>query len=297
MIRKEAKEGLGILALNKNNNKSILMKYIINGCILSVFIFLTFSCKTVKQINKAISTKDTTGVTIFDKTKADSLLMIKKTIENLNRNYIDFKTFNAKIKVDYEDSKGKQPDVTAIVRIVKDSAIWISLTASFLNIEIYRVLITKDSVILMNKQNKEVQYRSLDYLQEVTEIPFDYKTLQDLLVGNPVFVDSNIVYYKKNDNQILFTMVGNYFKHLLTLSSDNYYLTHSKLDDVDMARSRTADLTYADYENKTGFNFSTYREITVSEKNKLDIRLNFKQYEFNKELSVSFNIPKNYTKK
>ena len=101
----------------------------------------------------------------------------------------------------------------------------------------------------------------------------------------------------KNDNQILFAMVGKYFKNLLTLSSDNYYLTHSKMDDVDMARSRTADLTYADYENKSGFNFSTYREITVSEKNKLDIRLNFKQYEFNKELSVSFNIPKNYIKK
>ena len=117
------------------------------------------------------------------------------------------------------------------------------------------------------------------------------------MVGNPVFVDSNIVYYKKTDDQILFSMVGNYFKNLLTLSSDNYNLTHSKLDDVDIFRSRTADLTYADYENKAGFNFSTYREITVSEKKKLDIRLHFKQYEFNKDLSVSFNIPKNYTKK
>ncbi len=274
-----------------------MKKYIHVAVILGMFMIVVTSCKTVKQINKAIAPKDTTVAIIFDKTKADSLMMIQKTIENLNRNYIDFKTFNAKIKVDYEDNKGKQPDVTAIVRIVKDSAIWISLTATFLNIEVYRVLIKKDSVILINKQDKEVQYRSLDYLQEVTEIPFDYKTLQDLLVGNPVFTDSNIVYYKKNDNQILFSMVGKYFKNLLTLSSDNFYLTHSKLDDVDMNRSRTADLTYGSYENKTGFNFSTYREITVSEKNKLDIRLNFKQYEFNKELSVSFNIPKNYTVK
>ncbi len=273
------------------------MKHIINGCILTVLIFSIFSCKTVKKINKAIAPKDTTAVIMFDKTKADSLFMIQKTIENLNRNYIDFKTFNAKIKVHYQDSKGKNQDVTAIVRIIKDSAIWISLTASFLSIEAYRALITKDSVILLNKLDKEVQYRSLDYLQEVTEIPFDYKTLQDLLVGNPVFIDSNIVYYKKTDNQILFSMVGSYFKNLLTLSSDNYFLTHSKLDDVDLARNRTADITYAGYENKTGFNFSTYREITVSEKKKLDIQLDFKQYEFNKDLSVSFNIPKNYTKK
>ena len=273
------------------------MKFTSTVFVLSIFIFFAFSCKTVKQINKAIAPKDSTAVIIIDQSKVDSILMIKKTIENLNRNYIKFKSFNAKIKVDYQDNKGKQPDVTAIVRIIKDSAIWISLTASILNIEIYRVLITRDSVVLLNKQDREVQYRSIDYLQEVTQIPFDYKTLQDLLVGNPVFVDNNIVYYKKTENQILFSMVGKFFKHLLTLSSENYYLTHSKLDDVDISRSRTADLTYASYENKYGFNFSTYREITVSEKNRLDIKLNFKQYEFNKELSVSFNIPKNYTTK
>lgn len=277
-------------------NKQQKMKKLITAGILAICIISIFSCKTVKQINKAIAPKDTTTVTIVDQSKLDSIEMVKKTIESLNRNYIDFKTFSAKIKVQYQDSKGKNQDLTAVVRIVKDSAIWVSLTATFVNFEAYRVLITRDSVIVLNKLNKEVQYRSFDYLQEVTEIPFDYKTLQDLLVGNPVFIDTNIVYYKKTENQILFSMVGSYFKNLLTLSADSYSLTHSKLDDVDIARSRTADLTYADYENKTGVNFSTYREITVSEKNRLDIRLNYKQYEFNKDLSLPFNIPKNYTK-
>lgn len=263
-----------------------------------VLAISVFSCRTVKQINKVIAPKDTTGVNKADQTKADSLLMISNTITGLNKNYIDFRTFNAKIKVDYQDNKGKQPDVTAIVRIVKDSAIWVSLTASILNIEIYRVLVKKDSVILLNKQEKVVQYHSLDYLQEVTQIPFDYKTLQDLLVGNPIFLDSsNIVSYKKTENQVLLMSVGLFFKHLLTLSPDDNVLQHSKLDDVDMARNRTADITYSEYENKNGYNFSTNREITVSEKNKLDISLKFKQYEFNKELSVSFNIPKNYIRK
>ena len=286
---------LAIRVLNKNNQQK--MRYINTVSFLMVLIFAMFSCKTVKQINKAIAPKDSTAVIIFDQTKKDSLLMIKKTIDNLNQHYINFKTFNAKIKVEYQDSKERKPDVIAIVRIIKDSAIWISLSLPILNLEVYRALITKDSVILLNKQKKEVQYRSLDYLQEVTEIPFDYYTMQDLLIGNPVFIDSNIVYYKKTEDRILFSMVGRFFKNLVTLSADNNLLMHSKLDDVDITRNRTADLTYGDYENKPGFNFSTYREITVSEKNKLDIQLNFKQYEFNKELSVSFNIPKNYTRK
>jgi len=260
------------------------------------------SCRTTKHINKAIAPKtsrDTSVAMIQNQSAADSVRMINKAIAGLRSHFIDFKTFNAKIKVEYEDSKGKQPDITAIVRIVKDSAIWVSINVpiAFVNYEAFRMFITKDSVILMNKKDKEVQYRSLDYLQDITEIPFDYKTLQNLLIGNPIFLDSNIVSYKHIEDRVLISTAGTFFKHLLTLSTENYLLLHSKLDDVDLARNRTADITYSDFENKTGLDFSTYREIIVSEKNRLDIRLNFKQYEFNKDLSVSFNVPKNYKRK
>jgi len=261
---------------------------------------LFFSCHTARKIQTAISKKDTASAVIMtDHVSTDSILRVRNTMNNLQSRHIDFKTFSAKIKVEYEDSKGKQPNVTAYVHIIKDSVIWISMYATVFNIEAFRVLITKDSVFLLDKINKEIQLRSMDYLQDVTGIPFDFKTLQDLLVGNPVFLDSNnIVYYKQTDNKILLATVGKYFKDLLTISNDSSaVLLHSKLDDVDINRNRTADLTYDDYDNSTGINFSTYREITVSEKNKLDIRLNYKQYDFNKELSVAFSIPKNYERK
>jgi hypothetical protein len=81
------------------------------------------------------------------------------------------------------------------------------------------------------------------------------------------------------------------------LAAGNNLVIHTKLDDVDIYRNRTASVSYDDYENIEGKNFSTRRQITNSEKNKLDIRLNFKQVEFNKELSVGFVVPKNYKKK
>lgn len=263
-----------------------------------LLVTILLGCHTTKKIiNRAIAPKDSTNTGMSGHSAADSLLMLNRSMTSFRSHYINFKTFSAKIKVEYEDAKGKKPELTANVRIIKDSAIWISLTATFLNFEVYRVLITRNSVILLNKQDKEVQYRSLDYLQDVTEIPFDYSTLQDLLVGNPIFLDSTIISYKKLDDKILISTVGKYFKNLLTLSSDNFDLLHSKLDDVDRARNRTADITYSDFDENNGIDFSTYREITVSEKNKLDIRLNFKQYEFNKELSVTFNVPKNYKRR
>jgi len=277
------------------------MKNFIFLSIIGITVFCSVNCRTAKNINKAISTRDTTTTTIIKNTTgADSLAQvaaINTAKAALQKNHIDFKTFSAKIKVEYQDTKGKQPDVTAVVRIVKDSAIWVSLSATLFNIEVYRVLITRDSVIVMDTRNKEVQYRSLDYLQDVTDIPFDYTTLQDLLVGNPIFLDSNIVAYKKTDNKILLSSAGKSFKNLLTLDANDFSVVHSKLDDIDVARNRTADITYSDFDNKAGYLFSGYREITVAEKNRLDISMNFKQYEFNKELSVSFKVPKNYKRK
>ncbi len=270
------------------------MKNLTAICFAAIAMFAIQSCRTTKQINKVIATKDTTVSIIPNESVADSLRMISETMMRLRSHNIDYKTFSAKIKVEYEDSKGKQPDIIAVVRLMKDSAIWVSLSASIFNVEVYRMLITKDSVILMNMREKEVQYRSLDYLQEVTEIPFDYKTIQDLLVGNPIFLDTTVVSYKKTDSRVLVSTIGGFFKHLLTLSLDNNLLLHSKLDDVDVTRNRTADITYDNFENKSGVDFSTYREITVSEKNRLDIRLNYKQYEFNKELSVHLKVPKNF---
>ncbi|CAN5864237.1 hypothetical protein BH11BAC4_BH11BAC4_19120 [soil metagenome] len=268
------------------------MKYILSSSIFFLSVAM-FSCKTTRQINKVIAPKDST--TVFDnKSAADSIKLINQTLKEFNAHYIDFKTFSAKIKVDVEDSKGKQPDITAVVRIIKDSAIWMSLSATLFNVEVYRVLITKDSVILLNKQNREVQYRSLDYLQDMAHLPVDFKTLQDLLVGNPVFYSDSIMSYRQTGDLILLSSVGKVFKNLLTISSDNKLLMHIKLDDININMNRTADITYDSYVNSNGINFSTYRQIIASEKNKLDLRLNFKQYEFNKELSVSFNIPKNY---
>ena len=259
-----------------------------------LFITIASSCRTAKKIQTAVAKKDTVSVTITNFSREDSLKVITNAMAEVRQSKMDFKTFSAKVKVDYQNNKGNQPNITAYIRILKDSLIWVSGYATIFNIEAFRILINKDSVFLIDKINKQVQYRSIDYLQEVTAIPFDYKTLQDLLVGNPVFFSDSVISYKETESKILLATLGRYFKNLLTIEKSTHYLTHSKLDDVNINRNRTADITYSNFETNNGITFSTYREITVSEKNKLDIQLNYKQWEFNKDLSIIFNIPKNY---
>ena len=260
--------------------------------ILSVFILVFISCKPTKKIQTAIIRKDTTGTASLDHAKEDSTLFIKKTYHAALANHIDYRTFSAKLNVDYIDADDKKYNVNANLRMYKDSAIWISVNAIF-GIEGLRALITRDSVKILDKQNKLYTGRSIEFLQEVSALPVDLSTLQDLLIGNAVFLDSNIVSYSKFDNLVSLLSIGKVFKNLITLSDDNL-VQRIKLDDLDELRNRTGDLTYADYENKKGMNFSKIRKISFAEKKKLDIRLEFKQYNFNEDLTFPFAIPKNY---
>ncbi|MDB5249476.1 MAG: hypothetical protein JWQ40_3870 [Segetibacter sp.] len=260
-------------------------------------IIVMFSCRPAKKVQKiqeAISKVDTTAVIVVRENKTvDSTRLIKDVYNKVIKNKIDFTTFNAKVRVGYSGKEGGD-EATAYIRLKKDSAIWLSLRGA-LGIEGFRVLITKDSVKVMNLLKKDVQYRTISYLQEVTALPFDFATLQDLVVGNPVFIDSNVISYKVNtNNELLVLMAGKFFKHLVTIDNTNYKVLHSKLDDIDEARNRTCDITFSGYENSAGIPFSTERNISVAEQSKLDISLNFKQYSFNQPLTFPFSIPKNY---
>ena len=242
-----------------------------------------------------MSKKDTSQimVTVNADSRRDSIQFIKQVYHTIQTNKIDFNSFSAKVKVNFEGQDGKKSDFNAFIRLQKDSALWISINAA-LGIEAFRIMVTPDSVKVLNKLDKVVQLRSVNYLQEVAKIPLSFTELQDLIVGNAPYLDSNIVSYKNEESSISLVSIGDLFKHFLTVSKNEYRLQHSKLDDVDDIRARTCDITYGDYETKNGVVFSTFRKITVSEKSKLDIELQFKQFDFNEQLNFPFSIPRNY---
>lgn len=259
---------------------------------LTVLLILCYSCGTVKKVEKietAISKKDTTELVIVD--KLDSARTATELLNKVKSNAISFQTFSAKIKLDYQDKDGGD-QATAFVRMKKDSIIWISLTGA-LGIEGFRVLVTEDSVVVWNKLKKTVQYRTIEYLSALTDIPFNFQTLQSFIVGNPIFLDTNVVSYRTKEKETQLLTTNLFFKHLLTLDNENYLLMHSKLDDIDPTRNRTMGIALGDYEWTTNGWFAKQRNISLAENNRLDINLNFKQFVFDAPLSFPFNLPKN----
>jgi hypothetical protein len=251
------------------------MKYSI---VLIAVILMLASCRSTRTIGRAVGKKDTTEkmVPVPVANGVDTQQLIRTTLQQVEGNRINYQTFNARVAVDYKGTDGKSHGVNANVRLYKDSLIWVSANA-ILGIEAMRVMVTKDSVKLLNKLDKVYSARSISYLQEITSLPLDLFTLQDMIVGNPVFLDSNIIRYTAGGGIINLLSLGQYFKNLVTLNESDKSLVISKLDDADPMRSRTAYLSYSDYDNKKGALFPTKRQIVVSEKGRLEIKLDFKR--------------------
>ncbi len=272
------------------------MRYLFITTITIIFFAACKPVKKVQTIQTAIDKKDTAQKVMLAKMPViDSTAIVKDIVGKLVKRKIDFATFNAKIKVDYEGKESNQ-HFTTYMSMKKDSVILLKMVG-LLGVVGYYVEITKDSVIVINRLDKWVQYTTIDYLKETAEIPFNFYNLQDIIIGNPIFINDNIVSYKNSNSQLLVLMVGNLFKHLITLDNTGSQILHSKLDDVDLQRNRTCDITFSNYQTVNDFQFSTYRKISVAEKSQLDIYLDFKDYKFNEPLKYTFDIPKNYKRR
>jgi hypothetical protein len=262
---------------------------------LSIVILLA-SCATsrkVQVIQDALSKKDTAQYQIIaEKTKVDSGEIVKQIIEKISTTKFVFTTMNAKVKVDYETVTNSDAFI-ANISIDKGNAMYITVRGAMGVIGL-KAIITKDSIQLFYPLKKKVENRPLSYIQDIVKIPFTYHTIEDLIVGNPIFMeDANIVTYKMNANNLQVGMVGKLFKNLITLSEDNNKVMHLKLDDIDINQHRTCDITYSNHNSTFQNQFPENRDIAIASQSRLEIRMEMKDYSFNDPLKYTFVIPKN----
>jgi hypothetical protein len=267
---------------------------------IAAFILVLTSmlaCHSTRQMQKTEPDINTPGTTTpvapAEKVQPISSSVSENVFKNVFKNYIDYGTFNAKVRVKYESKEGAD-EATAVIRLKKDSAVWLSLRGA-LGIEGARVLITKDSVKVLNFLKKNVQNHSIDYLQKMMDFPLDLKTVQDIIIGNPVFVDTTATVEETSaNNQIVIQMIGKVFKNMLTLDNTDLTIVHAKIEDATVSGKRTCEIRFDNYEKSSDVFFSTVRKIWVADQSGLVIDLAFKQFAFNQPETFPFNIPKNY---
>ncbi len=262
-----------------------------------VSLALVASCTTFKKvqvIKEALSKKDTSSVQLIsEKSKVDSSSIVKNIVDKLAQTKIDFNTMNARLKVDYESANNADNYIVNL-SLVKDSAIYITIRGAMGVIGL-KALVNKDSVVLIYplRKNKNIERKSLSYLQEVLKIPFSFTTLQDLLIGNPIYMDkAKLVSYKVNNNKLEVGLIGDLFKYLIVLNEDHTKILQLKLDDIDITQHRTCAISYSNHVTVNQYQFPLNRELIISAQSRLELHMEVKEFNFNEPLKYTFGVPR-----
>lgn len=118
---------------------------------------------------------------LFSSCKKD-IIGFKSKKKEVDVEEIDFDYFQSKTKVRYAEGD-KQVNGNANIRIRKDSLIWISVSPS-IGIEATRMMITKDTAIVINRMDKEYYVFNFDEISRYFNFRVDFDLIQSILLGN-----------------------------------------------------------------------------------------------------------------
>jgi len=232
----------------------------------AALVFL-FSCKTTSVAVKTPSApKMDASAVILDSVKAHAF---------------QFQWFSGKAKVEVTGGNQKT-DFTANFRIKKDSAIWISISPA-LGIEVARMLMTKDSIRVIDRLDKKRYTRGYDFFKSYTGLPVDFYTVQNLIVGNLLFLRSNYD-VKIKDSVMVLVSKGNNVDDSIVLSKTFQPLRQFIMDAPAGMLSATND----QYDIQYTPPFSLWRKITVARPGEMVIEVTFNKVKLNEPVKFPF---------
>jgi len=233
-----------------------------NIFILIISILSFSSCDLLKKLNTENNLLN------------NSSLSEKELIKKINSKNIspEWTSLNSKIKINKE---GQEIKINAQIRIKKDSVIWISVKAP-LGIEVFRTMITPDSIYYMSRINKTYFVKNISHIKEVVKADVSFIKLQEILFASP---NITVLNSDKENYEIL--------KDIFRVSK--IYLQEKEDKEVSIIYS-----DYKAFSELGGLYFPNKIFIDIKSAEVFTAEINYTKIKFNKTSSISFIIPKSY---
>ena len=133
-------------------------------------VMFIFSCKTSTVVINKKEIKTISASNLFD-----SLVV----------NYANFSTFQTKMKLSVKADK-KSNSLMGILRMSKDSMIWMSLNPGF-GIEVARTKMNNDSIVFLDRFNKSYYNGDYNNINTLLGVDLDYKLIQSIFLNTLYF--------------------------------------------------------------------------------------------------------------
>ncbi|MBL7815178.1 MAG: DUF4292 domain-containing protein [Saprospiraceae bacterium] len=221
-------------------------------------------------------------------------------LDKLTANAVDFERMSGEAGIDY---KGKPMNiaVSSSVRWRRDSLVWLNVKKMGFNVA--RVQVTQDSVFVINYLQSSYLIKDIAYAEKNFGVPLSFATMQDILLGNPVFLtDKNkLTVEKSSEGDIILRGSDARWKAVYRLDATNFAIKDMLFEEP--AAKRSLKISYKNYAtlkvpNQADKNFSYLRtlemESTQTGKVSVEIEVDAESLEVNVPKNIRFEIPKDY---
>ena len=204
----------------------------------------------------------------------------KELINKINARNIspEWTSLNSKIKINKE---GQETTINAQIRIKKDSAIWFSVKAP-LGIEVFRTMITPDSIYYMSRMNKTYFIKHISHIKEVVKTDVSFIKIQEILFASPNITTLN----SEKENYEILKDIGE--------EKDIFRVCKMDLQEKEDKKVSINYDNYKVFSELGGLCFPENLFIDVKSTEIFTAEINYIKIKFNKACSMSFIIPKSY---
>ena len=170
-----------------------------------------------------------------------------------------------------------------LIRVRKDSIIWASVTAPF-GIELFRAVLTKDSVYYINRTNKSSFVKPITHISKIIKTDISFTEIQKMIMANPKIVKKKYSFNMINDDFLLSTKDYSY-----TISNSYRIMKGVVID-----KGNSLIYTYSNFSFKNDFPEQLELVVKSATKNPFNLTLNYSRVVFNQKQQTPFKIPSSY---
>lgn len=247
-------------------------------------IVLSYACKSKKHYTAPVAVSKAKD-SVIDKKINIAENLIAPTLK-------PWTFFSAKADINYTMNDNSQ-GVGSNIRMYKDSLIWISV--NLFGIEGARILINKDSMVLMDKIHKCYTVYNKSFIEELLGAPLTVRQLQNLIIAEPIYSLALYETVANTEQGLMIQLRQPKVSISHTYKKEFYTIDSTSIDDN--TAPHFARVKYQNYANINNHNFPINNEITAyNGSNKIIITMAFEKPDFESILSFPFNIPASYEK-
>ena len=177
-------------------------------------------------------------------------------------------------------------DITLNINIKcrKDSLIWASVSAPF-GIELFRTMLTKDSVYYLNRTNKTFFVKPITQISSFLKADISFDEIQEMITANPRVLKKEYAFHIIKNTFELRAKQGFY-----KVSADFYRILNARIVDS----KNELNYEFSSFINENEFIFPKQFSISVRSSENFEATLNYSKIVFNKKQKLSFKIPSSY---